>query len=507
MLKYLFDRPLLLCGIVCAVVAFLGYYSLYFSIAAGLCAVILCLMIIKFKKHTAYILCCMLVCALSITSFFGFFRAERYKIFVETETIATLTLCELVENSGYYSGVFQTRACNEIENGIKLYAFFEPCNVEVGDVITAKLRAYATDEKYRLSNFSEGVYLTANIYAIDKTGETDPVIKSVETVKSYIKTTLFSNLERKEAATVSALLFGEKDYFDESYETAVKRAGVSHVMVVSGMHLSISVLFFVGVLSRIWYNRYVKAITMLAVVLVLTSVCGFSISILRAGVTYIIAAILLILNRNSTSENNLGGAVAIILIFNPLTVFSGAFWLSVLSTFGILCVAKYVLGYLERTSLYRKPILYEIVSAVIITLSATLLTLPVTIYLFGEVSLVGVITNLLISYAVTITIWLSLTGVLFNLILPIAAKLIFMITEPIVAYINGVIMYFGTLPMASITVPKETAFLILAVIVAVFWTLLYFNERKYNKTLNEKGIKTKKEIRNNKKHKGFKINV
>jgi competence protein ComEC len=278
-------------------------------------------------------------------------------------------------------------------------------------------------------------------------------------------------------------------------------------MVVSGMHLSISVLFFAGPLSRIWYNRFVKAFTMLSVVLILTALCGFSVSILRAGVTYIIAAVMLMLNCNSLSENNLGGAVAIILMVNPLMVFSGAFWLSVLSTFGILCVAKYVLAALERTRLYYCTPIFALISAAVITLSATLLTLPVTIYLFGEISLVGVITNILISYAVTVSLWLSVTGVLINLVLPVIAKGICFITEPIVVYFNAVITYFGSLPFAVVTVPKETAFLALALIVAVFWGILHLSERKYNRLLKEKGIKTEKEIKKNKGKEGFKINV
>ena len=505
MLKYLLDRPLLFCSIVCAAVAYLGYYSIYFAVSVGICAVILCLLILKFKKHTAYILCCVLVCILSVTTLFEALKADKYKTFSATDEQAALTLCELNEQNEYFSGVFQIIKSKNIQTGIKVYAFFEPCEIQVGDRITAKIKVYPTKEKYRLSNFSEGVYLTANIYNINKIGE-DALLKTVEKVKGYIKLTLFTNLERDEAATVSALLFGEKAYFDMAYETAVRRAGVSHVMVVSGMHLSISVLFFVGLFSRIWYNRYVKAITMLMVVLILTSVCGFSISILRAGVTFVIAAVLLLLNRNSLSENNLGGAVTILLIFNPLIVFNGAFWLSVLSTFGILCVARYVLSRLEHTRICANTLVFAVASSAVITLAATLMTLPLTIYLFGEISIVGVVTNLLISYPVTLIIWLSLLGVLASLVLPIFSKFIFILTEPLVAFVNGVIMYFGNLSFASVAVPKETAFLVLAVIVAVFWALLYFKQRKYCKQLKLKGIKTEKETKKSKKQEGFIVN-
>lgn len=506
MLKYLKARPLLLCGILCAVMGFLGYYSLTFSVAAGVLALLVGIYLIKNKRHTAFVLCCGILILTSVSCSLSGFKAARYSNFPKIKTTAELTLCELYENTDYFSGVFQVNSCEAVDSNLKIYGFMNPQSISVGDVVNAEMSIYATEPKYRLSNFSEGVFLTANIYKIEKTGKTDFIIKAVENVKKYIKSVAFKYLNTESAATVSALIYGEKQYFNEAYETAVRRAGVSHVMVVSGMHLSISVLFFVGLLSRIWYNRFVKAFTMLTVVLVLTSVCGFSVSILRAGVTYIFAAVLLMLNRPSLSENNLGGAVALLVMLNPLIVFSGAFWLSVLSTFGILCIAKYIFSALERTSLYGKPVLYGITSAAVITLSATLLTLPVTVYLFGEISLVGVITNLLISYAVTIVIWLSLIGVLFNLFLPILAKLLFLVCEPIVVYVNTVIKFLGGLPFAAITVPKETAFLFLAVIVGVFWIILSLSDRKYQNRLKEKGIKTKKETRKSKKQEGFIVN-
>lgn len=506
MLKYLTSRPLLLCGILCAVMGFLGYYSLIFSVAAGVLALLVGIYLIKRKRHTAFMLCCGILILTSVTCSLSGFKAARYSDFPKIKTTAELTICELYENTDYFSGVFQVNSCEAVDSNVKIYGFMNPQSISVGDVVNAEMSIYATEPKYRLSNFSEGVFLTANIYKIEKTGKTDFIIKAVENVKKYIKSVAFKYLNTESAATVSALIYGEKQYFNEAYETAVRRAGVSHVMVVSGMHLSISVLFFVGLLSRIWYNRFVKAFTMLTVVLVLTSVCGFSVSILRAGVTYIFAAVLLMLNRPSLSENNLGGAVALLVMLNPLIVFSGAFWLSVLSTFGILCIAKYVLSALERTRLYGKPVLYGITSAAVITLSATLLTLPVTAYLFGEISLVGVITNLLISYAVTIVIWLSLIGVLLNLFLPLLAKLLFLVCEPIVVYVNTVIKFSGGLTFAAITVPKETAFLFLAVIVGVFWIILSLSDRKYQNRLKEKGIKTKKETRKSKKQEGFIVN-
>lgn len=496
MLKYLTARPLLCCGIICAVIAFVGYASFIGAVALGLICVGVAFLLIKSKKHLSLILCFCLCAVMAVSSVISYFKIETYKDYPKTKTNANVTLCEKTEGDGYFAGVFQINECEEIHKGVKFFGFFETNDIEVGDVLRVNMSAYATKEEYRLSNFSEGVYLTANIHDIEKTGETDFVLKAVESIKGYIKKTLFSNLGRREAATLSALIFGEKEYFDENYEIAVRRAGVSHVMVVSGMHLAVIVSFFTKFLDFFTYNRFIKAVCIFAVVLLLTLICGFTVSIQRAGITYVLFGFSLLFNRRNIPANTLGTAVVIILLFSPFTIFNIAFQLSVLSTFGILVIALPIIEYIKTNKIIKSSFLLFLLNLTLLSLSAMLLTLPVIIRVFGYVSTVSLFSNLLISNIVTITLCVGVTAILASLVSTTLAAVVLMPCDGLLKYINGVINLFGGWEFSAFTLPSYWSYVVIFIIICVFWLLLACKKRqdvlklkKIRKKINKEGGK------------------
>ena len=216
-----------------------------------------------------------------------------------------------------------------------------------------------TDE-YKLIDYSEEVFFSGILKEISEIPDKeDWVLSTAQEIRNFIKETAFRYLGYEEASTLCAVLFGDRSFFTNEFYGNVKGAGVSHVMVVSGMHLAVIVSFFTKFLDLFTYNRYVKAVCIFAVVILLTVLCGFTVSMQRAGITYILFGISLLLERKNTPANTLGAAVSIILIASPFTIFNVAFQLSVLSTFGILAVALPVIDYIESYELIKCPFLLK----------------------------------------------------------------------------------------------------------------------------------------------------
>ena len=218
------------------------------------------------------------------------------------------------------------------------------------------------------------------------------MLQKIRNVRSYIKNTLFSAMSRDEAATLTAVTIGDRSYFTDEFYANVKKAGVSHVMVVSGMHLSVIVGLTAVAVKKYFYNKYLRALTMLATVLFMAAVCGFTKSILRAGFCSLFLAVSILSERDNTTENSLGGAAALLFMISPFTVFSVSFQLSFLSTLGIVSVAMPCLKFIKDNRLLKTDIAFTLFSAVLVTLAATLFTLPISIYTFGYVSNVSVFT-------------------------------------------------------------------------------------------------------------------
>jgi predicted membrane metal-binding protein len=112
--------------------------------------------------------------------------------------------------------------------------------------------------------------------------------------------------------------------------------------------------------------------------------------------------------------------------------------------------------YFISRKIIKNRMIFILFSAVLTTLSATLLTLPVSIYAFGYVSNVSLFTNLAISFAINLVIWITVISLVINLMFPTVAGLMFEVCEPIVAYVNSVINEFGSIENAITVTPAYT---------------------------------------------------
>ncbi len=496
MKDYILKRPMFLCAIICVIISITGYYSEAATVAFGIFYAIF-IGFAFYKGIKPQTLIAMILSFLMlISTVLTIIKAERINTLDARNLTAKAVVCEITHQSEEYNcAVMEIVDDNSLPCNMRVYCNYSSVKLSAGQTVEAQFKfKRIKNDITKASNYSENIFISANLYKINIIEEeTDIVLSCVEKVRNYIKTTLFSNMNYSEASTMCALVFGDKSYFTERFYSNVKGAGVSHVMVVSGMHLSILVVLCLKISEKLFYNKYLRVFIMISVVIILTALCGFTMSILRAGITYVFVALSLVLNRDNTPANTLGTAVVTVLLMSPFATLNVAFQLSVLSTFGILAVAIPITDYVKNRELIKSKILYTLFSAVIITLSATLLTLPVSIYTFGYVSTVSVITNLLISYAVTLALSISVIALIINLMLPFIAEVLFKICESITKYINYVINVFGRAPFSAVNLPQWTAFLAIIAIIFIFYALLACKKRLDMIKLEEMIRKTEKE--------------
>jgi competence protein ComEC len=329
-------------------------------------------------------------------------------------------------------------------------------------------------------------------------GEGGFVISRVNKLRRYIVDTLFSNMDYKEAATLTALTVGDRSYLSDEFYANLKAAGVSHLMVVSGLHLAIIVSLVNKLIEKVIYNRYLKAITVLLTVLFMAALCGFTKSIIRAGLCYIIYAMSIVLKRDNIPENTLGAAVTLILIAEPFAILSISFQLSVLSTLGITAAALPVTKYL-KDNVFKNSWLTYFVNLAIVTLSALLFTLPVTVWVFGYVSVVAVIANILVAFAVTLALNFAAIGLVFYYIFPLGGQILLVSASLVTKYANFIINILGSLPFAAVRLYEYSFIFALLLLFSVIFILFACKHRRdmlklkimHEKIISEGGGKLK----------------
>ena len=496
-LNFLKQRPMLFLSIASAISVLLIYYSFFTAIIfAALCIILI--FILNYKKQSGVLILCGVMLLLTMLS-----AARTLNDIDRAETLDLMTVSgEFVvvsastNNTDGYLCEIEVISCEYLQKGDKLNANYTGPKLEVGKTLRAKARlSKIEDGASALSFHSKGIYLFANLSDVVLTDNDDFILSGVNKLRTYIKTEIFKYFGKEEAATMLALLTGDRTYLSDTFYSNLKSAGVMHAMVVSGMHLSIIVGFTLLVINKFLYNRFLKAFVIFITVLSVAAVCGFTMSIMRAGITYLIILLALLIDRRYNPENSLGAAVSVILLFNPLAIFSVSFQLSVLSTFGILSIALPVGQFLKENQIIKHKFMQNGISAVLISLSALLFTLPVTISVFGYVSNMSIISNLLTSLAITIAMYLCILGfVIFPL-----RSVIFYIAAIIIKYVNGVINYLGSAQFAVTYLPKRAAPMSAAVIFLILCILLACAKREnmlklksvINKKISEGGGKLK----------------
>ena len=477
MTEYLKSRPMMIAAIGCIAVSVCGFYSAWWLFVLSLFFIFFLVCAIL-KSNIGMIFAIAVVLLTSLNCFGAIIKADRLGDLRGKEIRARVNFCSLeYESEEYNRGIVEVLECSSIEKGTKISVTFYENVLQNGDIFIADMKLTGVAEEYKSINYGENIFINGSITHIEKTGQRDFVTDKIEGLKKYIRNRLFNNLGSGEAATMCALVFGERDYFTDEFYSAVKGAGVAHVMVVSGMHLSIIITAVLGIFEKIIKNHILKASLILLVVALLCAVCGFTMSILRASVTYLIIAVSILLKRPYSGEIALSAAVCLIIMFMPFSIFNVAFQLSSASTFGILAVALPIIKYIKSRGIVRSKLLLIFYENIIVSISAMIMVLPITIYIFGYVSLAGILVNFLIAMPVTYGLVLGIAGLSAYFVLPPVGYFMLSITELVIVYVNKLILTFGNNEFSVIITPRWCVFVSVAVIILIFYILFACKKR------------------------------
>lgn len=214
-----------------------------------------------------------------------------------------------------------------------------------------------------------------------------------------------------------ALLIGDTHgvYEDAELDNALSVTGVAHVVSVSGMHLG----FLYSALSALLGRR--RAFFVGVPVLVLfTFMAGCSSAIVRACVMLVLSMLGTVLKRDYDPLAGLAMALLLLLAENPVSVASVSLQLSFASMLGLILITPRLNRWFNRR--FRgakgrvKGICRTTWSAFSASLGATVFTAPVVAVIFGYVSLLSPLANLLTLWAVSLAFTLGFAAAALGLI-------------------------------------------------------------------------------------------
>ena len=204
------------------------------------------------------------------------------------------------------------------------------------------------------------------------------------------------------AAFAKALLLGDRSGIDYETNTAFKISGISHVIAVSGLHVSI---LFTLISTLCFKRRYLIALVGIPALVLFAAAAGFSPSITRACIMQCLMILAMLLNRDYDGPTELAFSCLVMLLVNPLVITAVSFQLSVGCMIGIFLFSQQISTYLTDRFIGKSKRLLKvkhwIIGSVSVTLSSMVATTPLVALYFGTVSLIGIPTNLLTLWVIS----------------------------------------------------------------------------------------------------------
>lgn len=228
----------------------------------------------------------------------------------------------------------------------------------------------------------------------------------------------FLGLSPEAQALAQGMLLGDRSALDPSLTAAMRTAGMSHMLAVSGLHVGILMsvvwmlylpfqwLVMLAVPQRMWVYRALSIVKRLLVVCVTAAYVwriGAPASAVRAAVMLSLVMMGWLVQRRSSPWRSLIFAALVLLAWDPWSLASPGFQLSFLAVAGILLFRPWL----------TSPQVPRWLQLLLLSVAAQWLTAPVVAYWFHQVPLLGWLQGLLAVPLLPVFVTLVLTGLVF----------------------------------------------------------------------------------------------
>ena len=190
------------------------------------------------------------------------------------------------------------------------------------------------------------------------------------------------------APVFAAMVLGEKGELPKETKMLYQMAGIIHILAISGLHISLLGMGLYELLKKTGLGIWSAGFLSLTVMIFYGEMTGGSVSAMRAVSMFLIATGAKILGRIYDMMTALSVSAMILLLESPAYLYNTGFLLS----FGAVLGVGAVLPVFLKFSGIKNKILKSLMGSVCVQLT----TLPVMLWFYGEVSIIGIFLNLLV---------------------------------------------------------------------------------------------------------------
>ncbi|MCG2587164.1 DNA internalization-related competence protein ComEC/Rec2 [Rhodohalobacter sulfatireducens] len=355
------------------------------------------------------------------------------------------------------------------EYKIRLYADSTSSDgLFVDDEAEMEISIYEFPEQRNPAGFDYGEWLHSQ--GISAHGELKEVIDlqqggwlSFGKWRGHILQNIDQLFEPEKASLAKALLLGYKDDLTPKAKKEFARAGLSHIMAVSGLHVGFIVAPLWLAIPFLWGSKRGKWLGLIVLTLFLflyAGITGFSPSVSRASLMAWLLTYGRLFHKVRNSINLTAVAAVILLLMDPNQLFDAGFQLSFGAVFIILLIMPEAQRFIPQKHQFRWT--GGLISIILVSFVVQLGLFPILAAYFGEFSIVGPVSNALVIPLLTIVVPVGLVVIVSYSLLPEIFALTAIPLEFVLGWIEGVATITGGNSFSFISVGEVsiTVFLI-----------------------------------------------
>ena len=280
---------------------------------------------------------------------------------------------------------------------------------------------------------SRQYYACRHIYYVMKKGKVEKQSRNHSAYGQFLigmKQKFAGILEKvcgNEAGAFEAIVLGDKSNLDVELKMRYQMAGIIHILAISGLHISLLGMGLYNILKKIGLGIRPAGLLALVIMLQYGLMTGGTVSTMRAVCMFLLSVGAKIAGRIYDMPTGMAASAILILVENPAYLLDGGFLMSFGSVIGIGCVWPLITEVMDReeksqwkTEDKGVRVLLEstgksLWKSFLASGTVLLTTLPVVLWFYGEVSVLGIFLNLLVLPTVGVVLGSGTAGALMGL--------------------------------------------------------------------------------------------
>lgn len=309
-----------------------------------------------------------------------------------------------------------------------------------------------------------------------------PYEQGLFTIRCHLSQILERSLPERYAGIMQAMFLGEKDGLDGEIKELFQRNGISHILAISGLHISFLGMGLFRLLKKIRIPPLAGAVFSTGFIVSFGIMTGNSASTIRSIVMFLLFILAGLCGRTYDMLTAAALSAAVLLLKQPLYIYHSGFLLSFGAVTGIALLMPSVENLLPEKAPSESMILnrgkkekavrflkQKIKSSITASFSISLATLPIQLYFFYTFPLYSVFLNLFIIPLTGILMVSGATGLLLSCVAPFWGTVFMMPCKWILSICEGLCRLFDSLPGGNLVLGKSKLWQILLYYGLLLW--------------------------------------